>query len=599
MHEHMIKPFADFTVPPLPPIDIHKYPRPAPIPPTDRNDMTIPVPRRVKPRIYVSDQTMLAGGSDGGPRPSLVPKHDHEYKRCEGRVGSADSLPSGRSFVHPGRTHSESDTHYEASLTGRGAGRPSTESPRTAPSPSDSTKSLVPGHNYHKDRHYHQEKHLHLITINVNRNYKDSQDLHCRKAPREYIPHRPSAAQAPPQDGATAWLHVAAGFMLMFSSWGILNTFGVFQNYYESGALFKNSSSSNIAWIGAFQMFLVLFLGVGVGPLYDRGYLRSLLVVGCFCVVFGHMMLSLCTEFWQVVLAQGIVVGVGAGCLFVPCVSLLPTYFSRRIGLALGVAYSGSSLGGIIYPIVLYRLIGPLGFPWAVRVMGFLALGTFILPLMVMRVRVKPPTPRGFYDWKAFADMPYMALVTAIFLGMMGVMIFIIFVSFFSAERGILDTQMAFYLVPILNAGSCVGRILANALSDKIGPLNTMTPCATICGLLVFCLGTVESKGAVITLTLLGGFFSGIFISMQPPCFLALIKDKSNIGTRIGMGCGMVAFSLLVSGPGAGAILGRVPVELGKWKGVWAFSSACLSVAAFMFTGLRIYLSGLSLFVKV
>jgi hypothetical protein len=57
------------------------------------------------------------------------------------------------------------------------------------------------------------------------------------------------------------------------------------------------------------------------------------------------MMLSLCDQYWQVMLSQGIVVGVGAGCLFVPSVSILPGYFRRRRALANGVAASGSSAG--------------------------------------------------------------------------------------------------------------------------------------------------------------------------------------------------------------------------------------------------------------
>lgn len=103
-----------------------------------------------------------------------------------------------------------------------------------------------------------------------------------------------------------------------------------------------------------------------------------MIIVGTFLIVFGHMMLSICTEYWQVVLAQGICIGIGASCLFVPCVSIMPTYFSTRLGLAVGLASSGSSLGGIIYPIVLYRLEKQIGFPWAVRVMGFIAFGTLL-----------------------------------------------------------------------------------------------------------------------------------------------------------------------------------------------------------------------------
>jgi hypothetical protein len=44
--------------------------------------------------------------------------------------------------------------------------------------------------------------------------------------------------------------------MLFFNTWGIMNAFGVFQTYYESGALFT-ASSSNISWIGTVQSVLV------------------------------------------------------------------------------------------------------------------------------------------------------------------------------------------------------------------------------------------------------------------------------------------------------------------------------------------------------
>jgi hypothetical protein len=84
-------------------------------------------------------------------------------------------------------------------------------------------------------------------------------------------------------------------------------------------------------------------------PHLDRGHLRLLLLIGSFGVVFGFMMLSLCTEFWQALLAQGFVIGLGGGMLFVPSVAILPTYFSTKIGLAIGLAASGSSMGGERY----------------------------------------------------------------------------------------------------------------------------------------------------------------------------------------------------------------------------------------------------------
>jgi hypothetical protein len=90
----------------------------------------------------------------------------------------------------------------------------------------------------------------------------------------------------------------------------------------------------------------VLLVGACTGPVFDRGHLRFLLLIGSFGVVFGFMMLSLCKEFWQAVLAQGFCIGLGGGMLFVPSVAILPTYFSTKIGLAIGLAAAGSSMGG-------------------------------------------------------------------------------------------------------------------------------------------------------------------------------------------------------------------------------------------------------------
>lgn len=85
--------------------------------------------------------------------------------------------------------------------------------------------------------------------------------------------------------------------------------------------------------------------GLVTGPIYDAGHLKGLVVVGSILAVFGMMMTSLCEEYWQVLLAQGIVVGCGAGCLLLPSVAIMPQYFTKRRAFATGIGAVGSSLG--------------------------------------------------------------------------------------------------------------------------------------------------------------------------------------------------------------------------------------------------------------
>jgi hypothetical protein len=101
-----------------------------------------------------------------------------------------------------------------------------------------------------------------------------------------------------PSSTLTACLQVVGGFFLMFNTWGIANTFGAFQTYYEE-AIFSDQSPSNISWIGSIQIFLLLFVGGGcTGQIFDAGYLREMVIVGSTLAVFGMMMTSICKEYW-------------------------------------------------------------------------------------------------------------------------------------------------------------------------------------------------------------------------------------------------------------------------------------------------------------
>ncbi|KAK8085325.1 major facilitator superfamily domain-containing protein [Apiospora hydei] len=393
-------------------------------------------------------------------------------------------------------------------------------------------------------------------------------------------PAQPQAGPPPaPNGGITAWLQVLGAFMIFFNSWGILNTFGVYQTYYESGQLFT-TSSSNISWIGSIQAYLVLLGGLIAGPFYDKGYIKTLLTLGGFGVVFGHMMLSLVHTYWQALLAQGFCIGLGAGAMFVPAISVLPGYFNTRLGLAMGLAASGSSFGGIIYPIAFYRLVNQIGFGWSVRVLGFIALATMMIPIFFMKIRVKPPGARARFDTTIFTDIPFLIYIFGSMLGFIGLYVMLFYLSYFSAQQGITDSSLSFYLVAILNAASMFGRTLPNALSDKTGPLNLVIPGAFVCGILNLVMLKVHTVGGVIVVALAFGFFSG-----------------SKIGSRMGLGFALSGLGTLAGGPGGGGILGMG--ENPDWRSLWIYGGVCSLAGGVIFIGLRIQQAGLKLAVKV
>lgn len=398
-----------------------------------------------------------------------------------------------------------------------------------------------------------------------------------------------------PNGGLTAWLHVLGAFMLYFNTWGILNTFGVFQTFYEGGTLFQESSS-NISWIGSVQAFLVLIVGFLSGPIYDGGHLRSLLLVGSFLIVFGNMMLSLVTTYWQAVLAQGVCVGLGSGLIYVPAVAILPTYFSTRLGLAVGLAAAGSSIGGIVYPVAFYKLIGQIGFGWSVRVLGFIALATLSVPNLIMKMRVKPPKARALFDKSVLTDWPFLIFTLATLIGFMGLYTMFFYLSYYAEANHITSTDMAFYLVPILNAASVFGRTIPNAISDTTGTFNLIGPGALIVSVIIFGMLGAKSLASVVILTILFGFFSGVFIALPPVCIVRLTADRATIGTRMGMAFGVIGLGVFVGGPGGGGLLASGSGN--NWDALWTFGGVASLVSAVLFAVVRVWKAGFKL-VKV
>lgn len=79
-------------------------------------------------------------------------------------------------------------------------------------------------------------------------------------------------------------------------------------------------------------------------------------------------------EYWHFILDYAIVGGLGGALLMSPAFASVGHFFSRRRGLATGIANTSGSIGGITIPLILQRLIPTVGFPWAVIVIGFVFL---------------------------------------------------------------------------------------------------------------------------------------------------------------------------------------------------------------------------------
>ena len=139
---------------------------------------------------------------------------------------------------------------------------------------------------------------------------------------------------------------------------------------------------------------------------------------------------------------------------------------------------------------------------------------------------------------------------------------------------------------------------LPNILSDKIGPLNVITPGAMAVGIVFLCYIPVHNVGGMVVVALLFGFFSGIFIALPPVLFFQFTKNKAVVGTRVGMGFAMIGAGVLCGGPGGGAILGADGANM-HWTSVWIYAGVTTLAAGFIFGALRLWQAGAKVMVKI
>ncbi|KXJ95165.1 major facilitator superfamily domain-containing protein [Microdochium bolleyi] len=359
-----------------------------------------------------------------------------------------------------------------------------------------------------------------------------------------------------PDGGWAAWSVVFGAWCAFVCTFGIFNCSGVFVQVYSESIL-RDTSLSLISWIPALQGFAMDSSTAVVGRAFDSYGHRWLLYSGTLIFIFGLMMTSLSTQYYQFLLAQGIVCGIGQSCISTTTMACIMTWFKRRRAAALGIAISGSAVGGIALPILLVQLIPRIGFGWTMRVMGLLCLCLCVTACVLVSSRLKPkPQPLLLRDYtQPFKEKESALLFLGCFLFFGGMFVPQSYILVQARNAGF-DPELVVYLIPIWSAASIPGRIIPGLLADKVGRFNltTLWLGASAVITLALWLPGVNSTPALWAYAVLFGFVAGSIFSLAPAC-VAQVSKIREVGTRTGIAFGLGGVGVLISPPIAGAIL--------------------------------------------
>lgn len=258
-------------------------------------------------------------------------------------------------------------------------------------------------------------------------------------------------------------------------------------------------------------------------------------------------MTSLCTQYWQLILAQSLLLGVSASLVFCPPLGVVLRHMPHRRGLAMGLTIGGSSIGGIVWPIMLQRLLanGSIGFGWTIRAVAFTMMPLLSFACFAVREPVQarlsparptaeadeqgpesanpPSTPemaaaeeKGVPSKMSFMKRPtYIVLIVGLAITYLGLFTPLFYVSKYAIAQG-QATSTAFYLLSAVNAASFFGRVIPGYLADSCGHYNLLILFTLVSGVVGFVWTAATSLAGLIVWSLAYGFTSGVCIDPQP-----------------------------------------------------------------------------------
>ncbi|KAH8823531.1 major facilitator superfamily domain-containing protein [Flagelloscypha sp. PMI_526] len=382
-----------------------------------------------------------------------------------------------------------------------------------------------------------------------------------------------------PDGGLRAWMVVFGAFLSGLSTFGLINSWGVFQSYYETTVL-PDTNVSSIAWIGSVQYAMLFIPALVTGRIFDLGYLRGPHAFWSAMLVLSIFLTAQCSQYWQFLLCQGFAQGLSAGMLFSPTL-IVGQWFQKKRGLAMGITALGSSTGGTVFPILSRGLIPLIGLKWTMRTIAIIIFLAMFISNLTFRRRLPPrKIEGGLIDLTAFKNPVFAVYCLSQFVTFLGLYTVLTYIDVSATFVGI-PADFSFYLVSMANAGSAVGRLMGGYLVDKIGVINLIAPTTMLTAVFTFIWPFIKTKGGFVALAIPYGITSGTFIStfMLPLYSMGAMED---MGRRQGMVSTIVAMGALAGPPISGAIYEASGGYV--FLGVYAGSITLLSVMLLLLT---------------
>ena len=171
------------------------------------------------------------------------------------------------------------------------------------------------------------------------------------------------------------YIVVAVAFIIIMLGYGTRYSFGIFFKPVLTEFEWTRAMVS-----GAFSLSMIFYglLGIVMGGLNDKMGPRIVLTLSGILIGLGYFLMSLVSSVWQFYLFYGVIIGTGMGGYWVPTLSTVARWFTKRRSMFNGIVLTGTGLGTLIIPLIASRLIP--AYDWRI---SFIIIGGFVLVIFV------------------------------------------------------------------------------------------------------------------------------------------------------------------------------------------------------------------------
>lgn len=414
-------------------------------------------------------------------------------------------------------------------------------------------------------------------------------------------------------NGWQPMLVVFGSFLACFTLFGLMNSIGAIEAHVQENQL-ASDSVSTVSWIFSIYMFVSLFLGLLVGPLYDTFGARYLLLTGSILTFAGLFSSGSAKSSYQFILSFGVCAGIGSGFLMFPAISSISSWFDRKKRpFYIGIAQTGGSIGGIFFPILLRYLFDKYGFEWAMRIFALFNLGVTLISVVLTRDRLKeiriltnePEDERTFWmklkgsiDLNYVKDKKFMVLTSALFMNEFALLIVLTYLASYAIAYGA-STSESYIMLTILNVAGTFGKFIPSYFAQKYGCFNMMILMSVSMTLECFIIWLPfgKFKAALYVFIVLFGFAYAATYSLTGATVGAITTKTKDFGKRYGSAYAIVSFGNLISLPISGAFI--VNKTTSDYNNMVAFASASCCLASILFIISRYTIVGFKVKVAV